>query len=120
MEFSRQEYWRGLPFPPPGDLPDQGMNPRLLCLLHWLVHFFFFFFLPLSPLESPSWEPDTNPEASGQRRRDEAEVQSHDDQSQKAVPDPLAHLRRSRPDTLLSSEPEAVCKVDEQGCLLAS
>ena len=22
MEFSRQEYWGGLPFPPPGDLPD--------------------------------------------------------------------------------------------------
>ena len=24
MEFSRQEYWSGLPFPPPGDLPDSG------------------------------------------------------------------------------------------------
>ena len=24
MEFSRQEYWSGLPFPPPGDLPDPG------------------------------------------------------------------------------------------------
>jgi len=22
MGFSRQEYWSGLPFPPPGDLPD--------------------------------------------------------------------------------------------------
>ena len=22
--FPRQEYWRGLPFPPPGDLPDPG------------------------------------------------------------------------------------------------
>ena len=22
LEFSRQEYWSGLPFPPPGDLPD--------------------------------------------------------------------------------------------------
>ena len=27
MEFSRQEYWGGLPFPPPGDLPDQGIKP---------------------------------------------------------------------------------------------
>ena len=35
MGFSRQEYWRGLPFPPPGDLPIQGSNPRLLHLLHW-------------------------------------------------------------------------------------
>ena len=25
MEFSRQEYWRGLPFPPAGDLPDPAM-----------------------------------------------------------------------------------------------
>jgi len=24
MEFSRQQYWSGLPFPPPGDLPDEG------------------------------------------------------------------------------------------------
>ena len=27
MEFSRQEYWRGLPFPSPGDLPDPGIEP---------------------------------------------------------------------------------------------
>ena len=27
MEFSRQEYWSGLPFPSPGDLPDPGMEP---------------------------------------------------------------------------------------------
>ena len=25
--FSRQEYWRGLPCPPPGDLPDPGIEP---------------------------------------------------------------------------------------------
>ena len=29
LEFSRQEYWSGLPFPPPADLPDPG-NPHLL------------------------------------------------------------------------------------------
>ena len=28
MEFSRQEYWSGLPFPTPGDLPDPEMEPR--------------------------------------------------------------------------------------------
>ena len=28
MEFSRQEYWSGLPFPSPGDLPDPG-SPAL-------------------------------------------------------------------------------------------
>ncbi|CAI9177579.1 unnamed protein product [Rangifer tarandus platyrhynchus] len=29
MEFSRQEYWSGLPFPSPGDLPDTGINPEI-------------------------------------------------------------------------------------------
>ena len=28
MEFSRQEYWSGLPFPSPRDLPDPGIEPR--------------------------------------------------------------------------------------------
>jgi len=27
MELSRQEYWSGLPFPSPGDLPDPGIEP---------------------------------------------------------------------------------------------
>ena len=28
MGFSRHEYWSGLPFPSPGDLPDPGIEPR--------------------------------------------------------------------------------------------
>ena len=28
MGFSRQEYWSGVPFPSPGDLPDPGIKPR--------------------------------------------------------------------------------------------
>ena len=28
VKFSRQEYWSGLPFPSPGDLPDPGIEPR--------------------------------------------------------------------------------------------
>ena len=32
MEFSRQEYWSGLPFPSPGDLPDPGIEPRFPAL----------------------------------------------------------------------------------------
>ena len=28
MEFSREEYWSGLPFPSPGDLPNPGIEPR--------------------------------------------------------------------------------------------
>ena len=36
MGFSRQEYWSGLPCPPPGDLPDPGVKPASLkTLLHW-------------------------------------------------------------------------------------
>ena len=30
--FSRQEYWSGLPFPSPGDLPDPGIKPGALTL----------------------------------------------------------------------------------------
>ena len=29
MGFSRQEYWSGLPFPSPGDLPDPGIDPGI-------------------------------------------------------------------------------------------
>ena len=32
MEFSRQEYWSGLPFPSPGDLPDPGIEPGFSAL----------------------------------------------------------------------------------------
>ena len=32
MEFSRQEYWSGLPFPSPEDLPDPGIEPCSLIL----------------------------------------------------------------------------------------
>ena len=30
MGFLRQEYWSGLPFPSPGDLPDPGIEPESL------------------------------------------------------------------------------------------
>ena len=32
MEFSRQEYWNGLPFPSPEDIPKPGIEPRSLPL----------------------------------------------------------------------------------------
>ena len=42
MGFSRQEYWSGLPCPPPGDLSDPGIEPTTpalqadsLLLSHW-------------------------------------------------------------------------------------
>ena len=48
MGFSRQEYWSGLPFPPPGDLPDPGIEPMSLSLLNWQKGS-----LPLVPPETP-------------------------------------------------------------------
>ena len=30
MEYSRQEYWNGLPFPTPGDLPNPEIEPASL------------------------------------------------------------------------------------------
>ena len=35
LEFSRPEYWSGLPFPFHGIFPTQKSNPCLLCLQHW-------------------------------------------------------------------------------------
>ena len=37
MGFSRHKYWSELPCPPPGDLPDLGIEPQSLPLLHWQV-----------------------------------------------------------------------------------
>ena len=38
MGFSRQEYWSGLPFPSPGDLPDPGIEPGSPALQDGLSH----------------------------------------------------------------------------------
>ena len=38
IEFSRHEYWSGLPFPSPEDLPDQGSNPGVLLCRQILYH----------------------------------------------------------------------------------
>ena len=42
MEFSKQEYWSGLPFPTPGDLPHPGIEPLSPTLADG-------FFTPVSP-----------------------------------------------------------------------
>ena len=47
LEFSWQEYWSGLLFPPPGDLSNSGINSCLLQSLYWQVDP-----LPLSHLGS--------------------------------------------------------------------
>ena len=40
MAFPRQEYWSGLPFPSPGDLPDPGVKPASLVSLALAGEFF--------------------------------------------------------------------------------
>ena len=36
----QQEYWSGLPWPPPGDFPTQGLSSYVSRLLHWQAGFF--------------------------------------------------------------------------------
>ena len=48
MGFSRQVYWSALPCPPPGDLPDPGMELNLLHFLYWQMGS-----LPLAPPGKP-------------------------------------------------------------------
>ena len=47
MGFSRQEYWSGLPFPSPGDLPDPGTEPMSPALTGW--------FFTAEPPGKPYW-----------------------------------------------------------------
>ena len=47
MGFSRQEYWTGFPLPPPGNLPDPGMEHASVTLAGG------FFFLTIEPLGKP-------------------------------------------------------------------
>ena len=44
MGFSRQEYWNRLPFPPPGNLPNPGIEPVSLTSPVWQAGS-----LPLAP-----------------------------------------------------------------------
>ena len=48
MGFSRQEYWSGLPFPSPEDIPDPGIDPGLRHCRQMVYH--------LSHQRSPSFE----------------------------------------------------------------
>ena len=57
MGFPRQEYWNGLPCPPPWIFPTRGLNPQLLHLLHWQVDS-----LPVAPpgKHIPAHTPDSH------------------------------------------------------------
>ena len=54
MGFPRQEYWSGLPFPSPGNLPNPGIKLTSPVSPALAGRFFFFFFLPLSHQGSAS------------------------------------------------------------------
>ena len=61
MGFSRQEYWSGLPYPSPGDLPDPGIEPQSLGFPALAGGFFTtsatwgrYLFIVL--LQSPQWK----------------------------------------------------------------
>ena len=51
MGFSRQEYWSGLPFPSPGDLPNPGIEPPSFESPEKVGRFFFL--LPPEPPGKP-------------------------------------------------------------------
>ena len=55
MEFSRQEYWNGVPFSTSGIFPTHGLNPHLLHLMHWQADSLPLHHpgSPLSPLHKP-------------------------------------------------------------------
>ena len=62
MGFPRQEYWGGLPFPPPGDRPDSGIEPesRVSCVGRWILHHYWQIVLVLLSLvlillSPPTW-----------------------------------------------------------------
>ena len=62
MEFSRQEYWSGLPFPSAGDHPDSGIEPRYPPLQAALI-------ICVSPLCKASLPLATHPSRSSQSIR---------------------------------------------------
>ena len=55
MGFSRQEYWSGFPFPPPGDLLDRIEPVALMSPALAGGFFCFCFFLPLEPPGKPQF-----------------------------------------------------------------
>ena len=52
MGFSRHKYWSEVPFPPPGDFSNPGIEPTSLCLLHGQADS-----LPLAPPRKPKPHP---------------------------------------------------------------
>ena len=62
MGFSKQEYWSGLPFPSPGDLPDLGIKLMFLVSPALAGRYF-----TTEPLENPSHKTEQEPEICNRR-----------------------------------------------------
>ena len=60
MGFSRQEYWSGLPWPSPGDLPDPGIEPTSPAALMPPASADGFFTTSAPPPGKPSYSPSRN------------------------------------------------------------
>ena len=70
--FPRQEHWSGLPFPPPGDLPDPGIQPASPVI----PAFSGGFFTTEPPIWSNKYPKKIIQIASGSRKKDQRQVES--------------------------------------------
>ena len=94
MGFSRQEYWSGLPFPSPGDLPDAGIEPMSLRSPALADRFF-------------TTEPPGNPWKGVPFTKTFADVKGKMDLL------PVLDYR-----TVISRHPQCVCVLSLQSCLI--
>ena len=69
--LSRQEYWSGLPFPPPGYLPDQGLNWKSL-VSPPLADEFFITVPPRKPYQASTVVPNGEPEGTQDENKQNA------------------------------------------------
>ena len=68
MRFSRQEYWSGLSFPPPGDIPDPGFEPASLISPALAGRFFTI---------STTWEAQRNPRTCTNNHHTDTHTNTH-------------------------------------------
>ena len=57
MGFPSQEYWSGLPFPSPGDLPDPGLRDwtQVSCISRWILYPWATREAPAGPVQASVW-----------------------------------------------------------------
>jgi len=67
-EFSRKEYWSGMPFPTPGDLPDPEIEPTFLVSPSLAPRFF---------TTSTTWEPCLSEKVATKRNKQITQRETH-------------------------------------------